>query len=720
MTQPLSARRIAGAATLGLLALPSTSALWPFQQKRFTAETLINAGPLGLADVKGRVVAVGDWNGDQNLDVFTLSDDGKTIQLHLWDRGAFAYEPSHSLVLSSKVTNVVPGDFNHDGHLDLLVMSAQDGGWWGGGSSERMNMQVYLGGTEGFAADPWLLNPSTLSQPIVFDANGSLKPSLLGFDTSDDSQLRTWLNSGTGFIITSPPLSPAGEVCTLANPHSSAFVDIDGDCLPDLVLHCQRSRQSSKSIQIWLNRGSAGFVLGRTYNLPSGSGPLSFADMNECSWRDPVRIILMSDRDGSLDVVFPTCERVSSSSGVGTKCSINIAYNKQVPICSSEGSRLVTDGKLQCRGWGELCQADDSFDYSFDDDSDYFVSIPLLSIITDKYSSADLLLSVPNAPEIPLPLRPGDYDVDGFPDLLVTISNSTAAPSGSVFGGGRRTGTQPKVLRNVACGKGVAGCDVKKSNGPKGKRGLKAGEGKGWEALDEIWDASGASWIDVDDDGSLDIMVQRTGEQAEQKVAFVQNNFYHDAFFLKAQVLNGACDGKCQPAAGGKAYSALGVSYPGATFKFTVLDTNGHRRAQQIVQLPQTGYHALNTPYAFFGLGRTNNYVENLFVGSSLHPPGHTTNLESLIPNSQVIINPPAPGADSDVPDSDQSVKARSHEWKSELFLHPGDWVPVVGAAVVGCVMVLGAVVVWLNEREKNEDEKDRRRALHAINFQAL
>lgn len=29
-------------------------------------------------------------------------------------------------------------------------------------------------------------------------------------------------------------------------------------------------------------------------------------------------------------------------------------------------------------------------------------------------------------------------------------------------------------------------------------------------------------------------MVQRTGEQGEGNVLFVQNNFYYDAFFLKA------------------------------------------------------------------------------------------------------------------------------------------------------------------------------------------
>lgn len=34
--------------------------------------------------------------------------------------------------------------------------------------------------------------------------------------------------------------------------------------------------------------------------------------------------------------------------------------------------------------------------------------------------------------------------------------------------------------------------------------------------------------------GTLDVMVQRTGRQNEGNIVFVQNNFYYDAFFLKA------------------------------------------------------------------------------------------------------------------------------------------------------------------------------------------
>lgn len=39
-------------------------AIWPLSQKRYTEEALIDAGTLGVEEV-GRVVAVGDFNGDQ-------------------------------------------------------------------------------------------------------------------------------------------------------------------------------------------------------------------------------------------------------------------------------------------------------------------------------------------------------------------------------------------------------------------------------------------------------------------------------------------------------------------------------------------------------------------------------------------------------------------------------------------------------------------------------
>jgi len=68
--------------------------------------------------------------------------------------------------------------------------------------------------------------------------------------------------------------------------------------------------------------------------------------------------------------------------------------------------------------------------------------------------------------------------------------------------------------------------------------------------LDAVKDARGVAFLDIDEDvsinvslngaqldcmqGTLDVIVQRTGEQGQGSVSFVQNNFYYDAFFLNA------------------------------------------------------------------------------------------------------------------------------------------------------------------------------------------
>ena len=40
--------------------------------------------------------------------------------------------------------------------------------------------------------------------------------------------------------------------------------------------------------------------------------------------------------------------------------------------------------------------------------------------------------------------------------------------------------------------------------------------------------------IFYDGQGTLDILVQRTGDAGHGNFLFIQNNFYYDAFFLKA------------------------------------------------------------------------------------------------------------------------------------------------------------------------------------------
>jgi integrin alpha FG-GAP repeat containing protein 1 len=134
-----------------------------------------------------------------------------------------------------------------------------------------------------------------------------------------------------------------------------------------------------------------------------------------------------------------------------------------------------------------------------------------------------------------------------------------------------------------------------------------------------------------------------------------------------------------------------GVSYSGGTFKYTVIGTTGSRSAAQVVQLPQMAYHAMHAPYAFLGLGRTNNYIETLFAGSTSHAQEHFTVLEGVVPNSRVVALPPHPAKEG----------AGEEAWRTELFLRPGAWIHWVGATVVVVLIMLSGVVAGLHVAEK-------------------
>lgn len=101
-----------------------------------------------------------------------------------------------------------------------------------------------------------------------------------------------------------------------------------------------------------------------------------------------------------------------------------------------------------------------------------------------------------------IPLRIGDYNIDGFPDILALVPNNTAAPpSGGIFGGGRNPGVQVRILENVGCRKKDAACQNGKHQAKR--RQFRVADEIGMNALLDIWDARNAAWLDVGEDVSL-------------------------------------------------------------------------------------------------------------------------------------------------------------------------------------------------------------------------
>lgn len=193
------------------------------------------------------------------------------------------------------------------------------------------------------------------------------------------------------------------------------------------------------------------------------------------------------------------------------------------------------------------------------------------SLFTDGSDSLLLYDTTTSATEsIPVPLRVGDIDLDGFPDIVPIVVHKDNARTPHVLI------SHPCVSSNTNGCSGSAGRTFEVVT-------------KDTHALEKITDAVGVAFLDIDEDvseicsslgcvstfpagndvtsrlgalrfrfleaqfpftrgasshvltsliatfqGTWDFMVQRTGKQSSQRVTFIQNNFFHDAFFLKA------------------------------------------------------------------------------------------------------------------------------------------------------------------------------------------
>jgi integrin alpha FG-GAP repeat containing protein 1 len=138
------------------------------------------------------------------------------------------------------------------------------------------------------------------------------------------------------------------------------------------------------------------------------------------------------------------------------------------------------------------------------------VSVPITDLLQ---GNAKLhVLDTSFSPVQPILPRTGDVNLDGFPDLLLITEGRV------------------RLLLSMPCARGVPGCEAQGAR--RGWRDML----KGVEPLAGITDAWIAVFVDLDEDGTLDVMVQRTGEQGAGRVLFVQNNFYYDAFFHESHL----------------------------------------------------------------------------------------------------------------------------------------------------------------------------------------
>jgi len=192
------------------------------------------------------------------------------------------------------------------------------------------------------------------------------------------------------------------------------------------------------------------------------------------------------------------------------------------------------------------------------------------------------------------------------------------------------------------------------------------------------------------------------------------NGGYSDAFFVRAECLNGVCPYPCMnEKTESGAVDPYGVNHSGASFKLSFTDMNGDVQVRTAAQLCQTGNRACQLPFVVMGLGRTNSFVDLFSTACSLRSDGkkaaadlHAGSQEHIIPNSDLIISPPHPDSDG--------------QWGYQIHIHPAAHLPWVAVTMAMALVLLTTLTAVFKMRERAEDERERKKKAHAINFDAM
>lgn len=260
-------------------------------------------------------------------------------------------------------------------------------------------------------------------------------------------------------------------------------------------------------------------------------------------------------------------------------------------------------------------------------------------------------------------MRSGDYNMDGYPDILMTLS-----PMNSDV-------TRVFLLHNIPCS--TPGCKYSRKFQIQ------------WDLFDSFGtDVVMGTFYDFYMDGVLDIIYVKKNTTTQKYVMHAfRNELEYDTNFIKVIVVTGLTNEKT-PTINGTLYKrkgTFGTNLPGPKIGYNTWSQEGNYRTGVCAQLPQSAYFALQLPYSIFGLDRTPNFVDTLNVGLS----GHYKSWTQIIPNSQIVVIPAPPNDSS--------------QWRAQLFVTPSKVILKSVFVLTAIVIVITALVLYLHWKERDD-----------------
>lgn len=178
----------------------------------------------------GMPAAFGDFNSDELTDVFVLRDDGKTLEIFLAEEEEPLLRRAQSplkCTFEDHITSVVPGDFDGDALMDVLVTVVKKQTDNNEGANVHTHVYMLWGGATYLNctsdSKPIL---KMIGQPLTMDYNQDMIIDLFGSNVHEERVF--WIFNKTRDTPVEIKMSlPAHlKLSRLRRPHSHAYLGL--------------------------------------------------------------------------------------------------------------------------------------------------------------------------------------------------------------------------------------------------------------------------------------------------------------------------------------------------------------------------------------------------------------------------------------------------------------------------------------------------------------
>ena len=568
-------------------------------------------------------------NGDYKISYYIYNEKTKIFEF------SDKYNKNPLIISDYEIISFLANDLNKDGYLDYVMTLKKN---------KKYESRIYLYNKDGGTYELiFKSNNDELTQNLFVADIGSIRIlKIIYYDNTTKMRKVFYFDELENKFITknfTEFLSKNTKVCDgngkYANmpfeiPNSNAFVDIDGDCLNDIIISSYDNTNKKRLLEIWKgvfedNEVKYCLSMNNVYEVDNSLGLFTIVDV---------------DRNALPDIVFPILN--------SSPPQILVAFN--ILSMSYVWTRDYCDDhppiNLSKSPNSKINKIFENFNIKTSNKNNYIMNI---------HNNKNFMFYSDNT-DFPLILRFIDVNQDSYPDFVTILyDKSTKKKNLFIF-----------LSQEIERGENK---DRRFFN-----QNLIYNLTSNYETN---YDIIVSSFFDFEDQRKMGLILYDSNGIS----LGLYNNYIYDTYTLKSILLF-------------KKDCFFCTEY-GSSQRFITTNINGDRRMDLSLQTPQINVPGiLSLTYAYLGIGRSNNYIENFHIisGNAYKRSDNDKTYTPVIPNSQLVIY------------HDNIANSNSTTWEVDLVVKPTKYLYELIIVIIIVVILMTFISIRLLLKEREED----------------